>query len=124
LFVSRSFDRLRFPALDIFQIEGELLGQGAQCEGGHMADGRRLEGIRLHAAAATLPLERKDDGTLSRRICGEFQEMPGTCLTIAQASRLFGVPSDVGIRVLRRLVDEGILRVTPDGRYRLRSTAA
>jgi hypothetical protein len=89
-----------------------------------MADGRRLEGIRLHAAAATLPLERKDDGTLSRRICGEFQEMPGTCLTIAQASRLFGVPSDVGIRVLRRLVDEGVLRVTPDGRYRLRSTAA
>jgi hypothetical protein len=89
-----------------------------------MADGRRLEGIRLHAAAATLPLERKDDGTLSRRIGGEFQEMPGTCLTIAQASRLFGVPSDVGIRVLRRLVDEGVLRVTPDGRYRLRSTAA
>jgi DNA-binding IclR family transcriptional regulator len=90
-----------------------------------MADGRRLDGIRLRPAAVTVPLERRDDGTLSLRICSEFQEMPGgTCLTIAQASRLFGVPSDVGIRVLRRLVDEGVLRVTPDGRYRLRSTAA
>jgi hypothetical protein len=81
LFVSRSFDKLRFPALDIFQIEGELLGQGAQSEGGHMADGRRLDGIRLRPAAVTIPLERRDAGTLSLRIRSEFQEMPGTCLT-------------------------------------------
>jgi hypothetical protein len=86
-------------------------------------DGRRLDGIRFHAAM-TVPLERRDDRSLSLRISSEFQEMPGTCLTVAQASRLFGVPSAVGSAILRRLVDEGVLRVTPDGRYRLRSTAA
>ena len=87
-----------------------------------MADDRRLEGIRPRPATAALR-ERRDDGTLSRRICSEFQEMPGTCLTVPQASRLFGVSADDGLRILRELVDVGVLRVTADGRYRL-STAA
>ena len=50
--------------------------------------------------------------------------MPGTCLTLAQAIRLFGIPSDVGLFVLRHLVDEGLLQVTVEERYRLRSSAA
>jgi hypothetical protein len=44
-------------------------------------------------------------------------------LTVAQATRLFGVSADVGLRILRKLVDDGVLRVTADGRYRLYTAA-
>jgi hypothetical protein len=87
-----------------------------------MADGRLLDGIRPRPVTAA-PRERIDDRTLSRRIRSEFQEMPGTCLTVAQATRLFGVSADVGLRILRKLVDDGVLRVTADGRYRLYTAA-
>ena len=90
-----------------------------------MADGR-LDGIRLRPARVGAPSETQhsSESELSRRILHEFQELPGTCLTVAQASRLFDIPEDVGQRLLGGLVEEGLLRVTRDGRYRLRSTAA
>ena len=50
--------------------------------------------------------------------------MPGTCLILEQTIRLFGIPSDVGLCVLRQLVDEGLLQVTVEERYRLGSSAA
>ena len=37
------------------------------------------------------------------RILGEFKEMPGMSLTLQQASRLFGVPEAMCLRVLIRL---------------------
>ena len=90
-----------------------------------MADGLRLDDIRSRTAILpTEPRFRGDLGLLSHRIRSEFQEMPGTCLTLAQAIRLFGIPSDVGLCVLRQLVDEGLLQVTVEERYRLRSSAA
>ncbi len=60
---------------------------------------------------------------LTKRIREEFVEMPGTCLTIAQACRLFGIPRDVCGRVFDELVRSGQLRVAPDSRYRLHSAA-
>jgi len=90
-----------------------------------MANRRRLDSIRPRPIAAQ-SIERRDHqdtSSLSRRIRCEFQEMPGTSLTAPQASRLFAVPSDVGTRILRQLVDEGFLRMTPDGRYRLAASA-
>ena len=91
-----------------------------------MADGRP-DGIRGRPAALAGPSGRgdhEDVHSLTRRIRREFEEMPGTCLTVPQACRLFGMPADVGTRILRHLVDEGVLRVMRDGRYRLRSSAA
>jgi hypothetical protein len=56
---------------------------------------------------------------LQRRVRGEFEEMPGTCLTCPQARRLFGLNPDVCERVLGALVREGILSRTTGDRYRL-----
>jgi hypothetical protein len=57
------------------------------------------------------------DGT--DRIRCEFVEMRGFSPTVDQAARLFQVSRDECVRVLTRLVDEGFLRQTADGRYRL-----
>ena len=90
-----------------------------------MADGRpggvRLRQVRLNPSSARE--EFGDSSALARRIISEFQEVPGTCLTLAQASRVFGIPGDVGERILGNLVDGGLLQLTRDGRYRLRTIA-
>ncbi len=73
--------------------------------------------------AATVPVERRhsaDRHALPHRILSEFGEMPGLSLTIAQAARLFGVPPDITSRILRRLVDERMLRHRRDGRVVIR----
>lgn len=91
-----------------------------------MADARRLDGIPLRPAAAKVPIDRRNHAArklLLERILSEFQEMPGTSLTVRQANKLFGTPSDVTIRILNRLVQDGLLRLTLDGRYRRPSAA-
>jgi hypothetical protein len=55
------------------------------------------------------------------RIRCEFVEMRGFSPTVDQAARLFQVSREECVRVLKILVDEGFLRQTPDGRYRLPS---
>ena len=60
---------------------------------------------------------------LVRRIRREFEEMPGMSLTLVQATRLFGIPYEGCSRILLQLVDNGLLRLTPDGRYSLRPAA-
>ena len=92
-----------------------------------MADGLRLDDMRSRTATVSSspePRAREDLVLLSHRIRSEFQEMPGTCLTLKQAIRLFSIPSDVGLCVLRQLVDQGLLQVTVEERYRLSSSAA
>jgi hypothetical protein len=61
----------------------------------------------------------KSRRTLMRRVLSEFDEMPGTCLTLPQATRLFGVTPDVCDRILNELVGKGLLRRTADSRFRL-----
>jgi hypothetical protein len=53
------------------------------------------------------------------RVRGEFVEMRGFSPTIQQAARLFDLSLEECGRILSRLVDEGFLRCTADGRYRL-----
>ena len=53
------------------------------------------------------------------RIRCEFVEMRGFSPTVEQAARLFQVNREECTRILTDLVDEGFLRQTPDGRYRL-----
>ena len=67
--------------------------------------------------------ERRNAATraaLISRIRGEFDEMPGTSLTLPQATRLFGLPIEICRRILSGLVDEGRLGYALDGRYRRR----
>lgn len=58
------------------------------------------------------------DGTLEARVRGEFREMPGFSPTLPQAVRLFQLSDADCTRVLLRLVHEGFLCRTADGRYR------
>ena len=57
-------------------------------------------------------------GDVTDRIRCEFVEMRGFSPTVDQAARLFQVGRDECVRVLNRLVDEGFLKQTADGRYR------
>jgi len=54
---------------------------------------------------------------LAARVRGEFREMPGLCLTIEQASRLWQVDRLVCEIVLRELVRTGVLQMTSGGAY-------
>ncbi len=77
--------------------------------------------------AAALPPDRRAHAprkSLVHRIRSEFDEMPGLCLTTAQASRLFSLDQAVCARVFSELVDGGVLVLTQTGRYRLRPPAA
>lgn len=49
------------------------------------------------------------------RIRGEFNEMPGLQLTIAQAAKLWGLEQTACHRVIQTLVDTEFLRWTPAG---------
>ena len=60
-----------------------------------------------------------------QRIQGEFVEMPGLCLTAAQAQRLWGLDRDVCDALLGALVDAKFLFRTRDGAFvRLDQTRA
>jgi DNA-binding IclR family transcriptional regulator len=54
---------------------------------------------------------------LLRRIEGEYREMPGMCVTDAQAQRLWGLDATTCSWVLATLVERGILRRTRRGTY-------
>lgn len=54
---------------------------------------------------------------LLRRVEGEYREMPGMCVTAAQAQRLWGLDSTTCAFVLLTLVERRILRRTPRGTY-------
>jgi hypothetical protein len=50
-----------------------------------------------------------------RRVREEFREMPGLCLTPAQATRLWGLEHETCRAVIERLVASAFLRWTPAG---------
>lgn len=54
---------------------------------------------------------------LLRRIESEYREMPGMCVTAAQAERLWGLDSTTCSFILMTLIERGILRRTPRGTY-------
>jgi hypothetical protein len=54
---------------------------------------------------------------LLARIRAECQEMPGLCLTPAQAARLWGLTPSVCAEVLQALVAQGALTCTRDACY-------
>ncbi len=52
---------------------------------------------------------------VAERIRAEFKEMPGMALTLAQASRLFGLKDEECQAVVDRLVNATVLRRTKTG---------
>ena len=60
----------------------------------------------------TQPLAAFTNDRLLRRVHGEFVEMPGLRLTVAQACRLWDVDATTGLDVLTQLVDTQFLRLS------------
>jgi hypothetical protein len=58
---------------------------------------------------------------VAERVRCEFVEMRGFSPTVEQAARLFQLKQEECREILKRLVEEGFLRHTPDGRFRLPS---
>jgi len=58
------------------------------------------------------PFNAASDPRLLQRIHGEYMEMPGLRLTLAQACRLWNVDAATSLDVLNRLVDEQFLRLS------------
>ena len=78
---------------------------------------------QLRPAEPTHALEGYSDD-LRSRLLGEFSEMPGLCLTVAQACRLFDLTEMRCALVLREMTEAGLLRLRADGRYVLKHDAA
>jgi hypothetical protein len=60
----------------------------------------------------TEPSAALKNDRLLRRVHGEFMEMPGLRLTVAQACRLWNVDAATGLDVLNHLVKDQFLRVS------------
>lgn len=54
---------------------------------------------------------------LLNRVRGEYLEMPGLQLTLAQAARLWGLDRRLALALLEALVETGFLVRKGDGRY-------
>jgi hypothetical protein len=69
--------------------------------------------VETDALRRAYPIERRNltsRRALLHRVSMEYDEMPGLCLTAAQAQRLFGLREDICMRVFNALVDTAILR--------------
>jgi hypothetical protein len=82
--------------------------------------------VPLVPAVARLPsqvlVERRDEATRQELVCrirGEFHDMPGLSLTLAQAAKLFTLRADIASRILDRLSDARVLRKNRDGQFSL-----
>lgn len=52
-----------------------------------------------------------------RRVQGEYNEMPGMCVTPVQAQRLWGLDSKTCELVLTTLIERGVVRRTSRGTF-------
>lgn len=59
----------------------------------------------------------QDRQRVVERVRSEYREMPGLCLSLAQASRLLGLDRSHCSDVFRALVHDGFLRETSRGHY-------
>jgi hypothetical protein len=54
---------------------------------------------------------------LTRRVQAEYAEMPGLSVTLAQAQRLMAIDQPTCTAIFGALIERGVLRRTPQGRY-------
>ena len=69
---------------------------------------------------ASAPQWHQSNERIVRRIRAEFLEMPGLCLTIEQAQRLWSLERRTCEALLRHLIDSRFLRRTERGLFALR----
>ncbi len=69
---------------------------------------------------ASTPERQPSNERLVRRVRAEFLEMPGLCLTIEQAQRLWSLESRTCEVLLKSLIDSRFLRRTDRGLFVLR----
>ena len=74
--------------------------------------------LSIHSLNYRRSTQQRD---VEARVRCEFVEMRGFSPTIQQAARLFQINVEDCGQLLTRLVQEGFLRQTPDGRFRLPS---
>jgi hypothetical protein len=65
----------------------------------------------------TSPSDTRRLHDLLRRVEGEYREMPGLSLTVAQGARLWGLDSGTCAIVLTTLIERLVLRRTAAGTY-------
>jgi hypothetical protein len=63
------------------------------------------------------PEQHRPTDDVLRRVQGEFLEMPGLCLTGAQARRMWGLEAAACDALLSALVDANFLFKTRDGAF-------
>ena len=78
----------------------------------------------LISRVASTPERQPSNERLVRRIRAEFLEMPGLCLTIEQAQRLWSLEPRTCEALLNPLIDSRFLRRTDRGLFVLRRPAA
>jgi hypothetical protein len=59
----------------------------------------------------------QDRQRVAERVRAEYREMPGLCLSLAQAARLLGLDRPICGEIFRALVHDGFLRETSRGHY-------
>ena len=62
-------------------------------------------------------LQPETRAAITERVRGEFREMPGLTLTLAQAGRLWSLDPATCTEVLTSLVGSGFLSRRPDGAF-------
>jgi hypothetical protein len=61
---------------------------------------------------------RADDGRqLTHRVQAEYFDMPGLCITLSEAQRLWATDRQTCEIVLRELLSRRFLRITTNGRF-------
>lgn len=74
-------------------------------------------GTRSEAKSPETPRDAMHRDAMLVRIQGEFREMPGLCLTRAQAARLWSLDLKTAEALLSALVERSVLRRTSAERY-------
>jgi hypothetical protein len=73
--------------------------------------------LQISAALTSGFLTQDPHALITERVRGEFREMPGLTLTLAQAGRLWSLDAAICADVLSRLVDTGFLCRRADGAF-------
>ena len=73
--------------------------------------------LQLSPSTMVKVLVQAPEAQVAERVRGEFREMPGLTLTLAQAGRLWSLDAGTCADVLSHLVSTGFLCQRPDGAY-------
>ena len=73
--------------------------------------------LQLTPSQLPASIVQVDATTLAERVRGEFREMPGLKLTLAQAGRLWSLDLGTCRQVLLELVETGFLSEASDGAF-------